>query len=241
MALPTGRKEKLMGKTIYIADDDHNIRKLIEGFLTREGYEVEAFADGEQLMERFGIREPDLVILDVMMPGRDGFLICDDIRRQSSVPIIMVTARDTDTDFVLGIQLGSDDYITKPFSPMTLTMKVRAIFRRIELDKGEQPQKELAYEDIVIHPEQKLVTIAGANVDLAPNEYALLKYLVENQDRAVSREELLDKVWGYSTVVETRVTDDTLKRLRKKMGDSQAVIETVWGFGFRLNQRKSNE
>lgn len=230
-----------MSKTIYIADDDPTIRKLIESFLIKEGYEVEAFADGEQLLERFNREPADLVILDVMMPGRDGFMICDDIRRMSSVPIIMLTARDTDTDFVLGIQLGSDDYITKPFSPMTLTMKVRALFRRIELDKGPANQADFKYEDIFINTEQKRVTVAGETVDLAPNEYALLKYLIENKDRAISREELLDKVWGYTTAVETRVTDDTLKRLRRKIAGSGVIIETIWGFGFRLNARKQNE
>lgn len=226
-----------MSKLIYIADDDANIRKLVKGFLDRDGYEVEAFPDGELLLERFREREPDLVILDVMMPGRDGFLITEAIRRDSTVPIIMLTARDTETDLVLGIQMGSDDYLTKPFSPTTLTMKVRALFRRIEMDHGTVRKEELIFEDIRIIPEQKLVTIAGEAVDLAPNEYALLEYLIENQDRAVSREELLDKVWGYTVAVETRVTDDTLKRLRRKIRDSAVIIETVWGFGFRLKKR----
>ena len=230
-----------MSKLIYIADDDANIRKLIEGFLTREGYIVEAFPDGEQLLIKFKKTEADLVILDVMMPGRDGFMITEDIRKISTVPIIMLTARDTDTDFVLGIQLGSDDYITKPFSPMTLTMKVRAIFRRIEMDKGIPVQTELVYEDISINTEQKLVVVGDQEVDLAPNEYALLKYLIQNQERAISREELLDKVWGYTTVVETRVTDDTLKRLRKKITNSEVLIETIWGFGFRLKKRETHE
>lgn len=156
-----------MAKKIYIADDDPNIRKLIQGFLVKEGYEVEAFENGDKLLARFKEQESHLVILDVMMPGRDGFMICEDIRRISPVPIIMVTARDTDTDFVLGIQLGSDDYITKPFSPMTLTMKVRAIFRRIELDKGPSLSTELSYGDIMIHPDQKMVKVAGESVDLA--------------------------------------------------------------------------
>lgn len=230
-----------MSKLIYIADDDANIRKLIEGFLVKEGYTVVAFPDGEKLLAQFKNTEADLVILDVMMPGRDGFMITEDIRRISTVPIIMLTARDTDTDFILGIQLGSDDYITKPFSPMTLTMKVRAIFRRIEMDKGTQAQTEVGFEDITINPEQKRVTVADQEVDLAPNEYALLKYLIENKDRAISREELLDKVWGYTTVVETRVTDDTLKRLRKKITNSQVLIETIWGFGFRLKKREGHE
>ncbi len=228
-----------MAKLIYIADDDENIRKLVKGFLDRDGYEVRTFPDGEMLLERIHEQVPDLVILDVMMPGRDGIPITEAIRRESTVPIIMLTARDTETDLVLGIQMGSDDYLTKPFSPTTLTMKVRALFRRIEMEQGTGRKEELAFEDICIVPEQKIVTIDGKPVDLAPNEYALLEYLIEHQDRAVSREELLDKVWGYTVAVETRVTDDTLKRLRKKIKASRIVIETVWGFGFRLKTGES--
>lgn len=228
-------------KVIYIADDDAAIRRLIEGFLRKEGYQVQAFEDGEQLIAKFKDKAADLVILDIMMPGRDGLEICGELRKLSPVPIIMLTARDSDADFVMGISLGSDDYITKPFSPMTLTMKVRAIFRRIELDRSAPKEDEtLNFADISINPRQKMVTIDGKKVDLAPTEYGLLKYLMENQERAVSREELLDKVWGYAAMVETRVTDDTLKRLRKKIASSSAVIETVWGYGFRLNRRKSD-
>ncbi|MFZ2256976.1 MAG: response regulator transcription factor [Clostridiaceae bacterium] len=230
-----------MAKLIYIADDDANIRKLIEGFLVKEGYTVRAFSDGETLLTEFKHTAADLVILDVMMPGRDGFMITEDLRKLSTVPIILLTARDTDTDFILGISLGSDDYITKPFSPMTLTMRVRAIFRRIDMDQRIQMQSEIEFEDITINLEQKRVTVADQEIDLAPNEYALLKYLIEHKERAISREELLDKVWGYTTVVETRVTDDTLKRLRKKIINSQVLIETIWGFGFRLKKRDGHE
>lgn len=226
-----------MSKLIYIADDDVNIRKLVRSFLERVGYTVETFPDGEMLLERFRKKESDLVILDVMMPGRDGFLITEPIRRESRVPIIMLTARDTETDLVLGIQMGSDDYLSKPFSPTTLNMKVRVLFRRIELDQGSPRREELVFEDIRILPEQKRVTVADQEVDLAPNKFSLLEYLMMNQDRAVSRAELLDKVWGYTVAVETRVTDDTLKRLRRKIRGSSVIIETVWGFGFRLKKQ----
>lgn len=226
-----------MSKLIYIADDEDNIRNLISSFLTKEGYTVEAFSNGDELFKRFLEKQSDLVILDVMMPGRDGFEICNEIRRSSKVPIIMLTARDSDTDFVMGISLGSDDYITKPFSPMKLVMKVKAIFRRIELDIKEENNALLEFEDIKIDSNKKEVKISNEIVDLAPNEYSLLKYLITNKDRAISREELLDKVWGYTTVVETRVTDDTLKRLRKKIVMSNVNIETVWGFGFRLKKK----
>lgn len=228
-------------KTIYLADDDENIRKLLLGFLSKEGYKVQAFPDGEKLLAAFIAKPADLVLLDIMMPGRDGLSILSELRRLSSVPIIMLTARDMDMDFVMGIQLGSDDYITKPFSPINLTMKIRAIFRRIAMDQAKSPERVLAFGDLALYSDQKLVQVQGERVDLAPNEYALLQYLLENQERAVSREELLDKVWGYQTAVETRVTDDTLKRLRKKIHHANAQIETIWGYGFRLKKKDSDE
>ncbi len=225
-------------KVIYIADDEVNIRNLIKGFLEKEGYKVIDFPDGDSLYERIKNDVPDLVILDVMMPGRDGFMITEAIRQISKVPIILLTARDTDTDLFFGITLGSDDYITKPFSPMTLTMKVRALFRRIEMENVQTAAEVIEFEDITILPDRKMVKVSGKETEMAPNEYALLKYLIENQDRAVSRNELLDKVWGFSAPVETRVTDDTLKRLRRKITESKVVIETVWGFGFRLKKKE---
>lgn len=226
-----------MSKRIYLADDDENIRTLMTGFLAREGYEVQGFENGEALLLQFQKEPADLVILDVMMPGPDGFHISRSLRKSSAVPIIMVTARDAEQDLVRGIEAGSDDYITKPFSPRTLTMKVGAMLRRIQWDRGGGVEGTLSFLDIELQPDRKQVFIKGEAVDLAPNEYALLKYLMEHQDRAISREELLDQVWGYTTPVETRVTDDTLKRLRKKIAHAAAQIETVWGFGFRMSPR----
>jgi DNA-binding response OmpR family regulator len=226
-----------MGRLIYAADDEENIRKLIQSFLEKEGYEVVTFGDGEALLSAFREKPSDLVVLDIMMPGRDGFAITQEIRSISRVPIIILTAKTSDADFIAGITLGSDDYMTKPFSPMALVMKIRAMFRRVELDREDQGIEQSVFLDIMIENQKKEVKVKGRTVDLAPNEYSLLKYLVDNQHRAVSRDELLDKVWGYATAVETRVTDDTMKRLRKKISESEAQIETVWGFGFRLRKR----
>ncbi|HSP48240.1 MAG TPA: response regulator transcription factor [Clostridiaceae bacterium] len=227
-----------MDRLIYAADDEENIRVLIRSFLEKEGFEVVTFPDGEALLEQFRTKPSDLVVLDVMMPGRNGFLICQDLRSLSNVPIIMLTAKTSDADFIAGITLGSDDYMTKPFSPMALVMKVRAMFRRVEMDREEVEPKLLSFMDISIDHQKKEVRVKDNAVELAPNEYSLLRYLVENQHRAVSREELLDKVWGYTTAVETRVTDDTMKRLRKKLSGSDVVIETVWGYGFRMRTKE---
>lgn len=227
-----------MQKLIYAADDEQNIRNLVKSFLVREGYSVEVFENGDLLLEAFARAPSDLVILDIMMPGSDGFSVCARLRQMSTVPIIMLTARDTDADYIAGITLGSDDYFTKPFSPTALTMRVKAIFRRIELEKSAPPKnQQLVFADIALSTLAKTVSVAGTSIDLTPNEFSLLAFLMENQDRAVSREELLDKLWGYDIAVETRVADDTVKRLRKKLQRSAAVIDTVWGFGFRLKER----
>ncbi len=228
-------------KCIYIADDDNDIREAIRTFLANEGYLVTAFENGDSLLEQFKKGDCDLVILDVMMPGSSGFTICSEIRKISTVPIIMLTARDSDLDYATGLSLGSDDYFTKPFSAMSLVMRVKAIFRRIEFEKQNsnvnEDSRELTYGDIIIQTKSKKVSAGGREIMLTPNEYDLLKYLIERNDQAVSRDELLENIWGYHTEIETRATDDTVRRLRKKMEQSDVIIEAVWGFGFRLKVR----
>ncbi|MBR4494647.1 MAG: response regulator transcription factor [Clostridiales bacterium] len=226
-----------MDKVIYIADDDDNIRNLLKSFLEREGYIIYGFPTGDDLLKKFITNPCDLIILDVMMPGRDGFFILTEIRKISNVPIIMLTARDSDADYIEGLNLGSDDYFTKPFSPIKLVTKVKSIFARLEAVNSinvDASDSELTFADIVINRKTKSATLKGKELSLTPNEYTLLTYLMINSDRAVPRVELLDKIWGYETEIETRVADDTVKRLRKKIADSDAKISTVWGYGFRL-------
>lgn len=231
-----------MSKLVYIADDEANIRRLVKMFLENEGYKVKDFENGNLLLSEFEKKVCDLVILDIMMPGDDGFEICTQLRKNSTVPIIMLTARDSDIDYITGLTLGSDDYFTKPFSPMALVMRVKAIFRRIDFERNKidsiDEQLELCYGDIIINKGSKIVYYKNNVLDLTPNEFNLLSYMFENKERAVSREELLNKVWGYGSEVETRAADDTVKRLRKKIIDTNIAIETVWGFGFRLKENK---
>ena len=225
-----------MSKLIYVADDELNIRQLIQSFLEEEGYEVETFETGDALLEKFKQKPSDLVILDVMMPGTDGLSICNTIRKFSSVPILILTARDTTADYVTGITLGCDDYFTKPFSPVMLTMRVKAMFRRVELDKAIPYDEKLEYGDIEIMPKQKVAKCKGADLKLTITELNVLQYLMEKNGNAVSRDELLEKIWGYTSEVETRVTDDNIKRIRKKMNQQGSNVEivTVWGYGFKL-------
>jgi DNA-binding response OmpR family regulator len=233
-----------MNEMIYIADDEPNIRDVVKSFLESEGYRVAAFEDGDQLLAAFQNKSCDLVILDIMMPGSSGFDICRQIRKLSTVPIIMLTARDSDLDYATGINLGSDDYFTKPFSAMSLVMRVKAILRRIEYERAEKSrisESVLEFADIRINQQHKTVLLGKETVELTPNEYSLLSYLVENSDRAVSREELLNSIWGYTCEVETRAADDTVRRLRKKLASGKIVIETVWGFGFRLKEHNNDK
>lgn len=227
-------------KLIYAADDEKNIRVLIQSFLIKEGYQVEVFENGDALYDAFVKKHADLVILDIMMPGSDGFTICSKLRQISNVPIIMLTARDGESDYITGITLGSDDYFTKPFRPLKLVMRVKAIFRRIDMEKEEPQTDQLSFGDITISPTQHMAYVKGDEITLTMTELNFLAFVMENSHRAVSREELLNKVWGYDNVVETRVTDDTVKRLRKKLVEakSSVKIETVWGFGFKLREER---
>lgn len=235
----------MANEKIYIADDDENIREAIKTFLKSEGYEVTAFENGDLLLAGFHNAPSDLVILDVMMPGSNGFAICTEIRKTSTVPIIMLTARDSDLDYATGMSLGSDDYFTKPFSAMSLVMRVKAIFRRIEYERQSNIEKgtddDISFGDVLLNEKSMSVTVRDEIVSLTPNEYALLVHLMKNHNRAVSRDELLEQVWGFHTEVETRAADDTVRRLRKKLSKSNVEITAVWGFGFHLKVREENE
>ena len=228
-------------KLIYIADDDDNIRSIIKTFLGSDGYEIEDFSTGDALFDRFSEKPCDLAILDVMMPGSDGFKICTEIRKISTVPIIMLTARDSENDYAMGLGLGSDDYITKPFSAMALLMRVRAIFRRVEFENQKHAKTEpdsIKVGNLTINEERRHISNNGTPLALTPTEYEVLKYLMLNVNKAVSRDELLNAVWGYETAVETRATDDTVRRLRQKLDGCGVNISAVWGYGFRLEEEK---
>lgn len=227
-----------MSKMIYAADDEKNIRELLGAFLEDAGYAVRTFETGDELYKCF-VKEPsDMVILDIMMPGTDGMEICKKLRETSDVPIIMLTAKDTENDYVLGMTIGSDDYITKPFRPTMLLMKVKAIFRRIELEHKETLKQELYIGDLYISGYEKKIYDKNKNrcLDFSMTEFALLSYMAENPKKAVSREECLKNVWGIEADVETRVVDETIRKIRRKLTalDCNICIETVWGHGYRI-------
>lgn len=227
---------------VYVADDEADIRNLVQSFLEQAGHRVLSFETGDKLYEAFEQERPDLVILDVLMPGTDGFEITSKIREISDVPILLLTAKETDTDYIKGFTAGCDDYFTKPFSLVKLMMRVNAILKRSNLSKKEN--HSLKYGDIEIKPDNKACFIKGEEVVLTKTEFSLMQYLIEKQENGASREELLNEIWGYDACVETRVTDDAIKRIRRKLKDSNSdvLISTIWGYGFRLKiKEKSDE
>lgn len=226
-----------MGHSIYLADDEKSIRELLHSFLASDGYTVRSFESGDALLEAFCQEPAELVILDIMMPGTDGLTVCRELRSVSDIPIILLTAKDSELDYVMGISQGSDDYLTKPFRPTILLMKVKALLRRVEMDRGKTAaEDELHYGDIRYSATENAIFYGTAPVSLTQTELRLLSYMMKQPEKAYSREELLSAVWGFDSEVETRVTDETLRRIRKKLlqAGSTVSVSTIWGFGYKL-------
>ncbi|MCH4889973.1 response regulator transcription factor [Acidaminobacter sp. JC074] len=219
---------------IYIADDDKDVRNIISTFLRNSGYEVTSFETGDALKEAFEKTPSDMVILDVMMPGTDGVTICSAIRKKNNVPIIIVSAKDSELDRINGISMGADDYLVKPFAPMELVVRVQAIFRRMSFNDQLIEKNTLSYGNLEIDIAYRKCTLNGENFDVTPTEFKLLVYMFENSNRSISREELLREVWEFDFNVDTKACDDVLKRLRKKLIQTNVRITSVWGFGFKL-------
>ena len=226
-----------MGHSIYLADDEKSIRELLHSFLASDGYAVRSFESGDALLEAFRQEPAELVILDIMMPGTDGLAVCRELRTVSDIPIILLTAKDSELDYVMGISQGSDDYLTKPFRPTILLMKVKALLRRVEMDRGKTAAgDELHYGDIRYSATENAIFYGTVPVSLTQTELRLLSYMMKQPEKAYSREELLSAVWGFDSEVETRVTDETLRRIRKKLlqAGSTVSVSTIWGFGYKL-------
>ena len=226
-----------MEHSIYLADDEKSIRELLHSFLASDGYTVRSFESGDALLEAFRQEPAELVILDIMMPGTDGLTVCRELRAVSDIPIILLTAKDSELDYVMGISQGSDDYLTKPFRPTILLMKVKALLRRVEMDRGKTAaEDELHYGDIRYSATENAIFYGAAPMSLTQTELRLLSYMMKQPEKAYSREELLSAVWGFDSEVETRVTDETLRRIRKKLlqAGSTVSVSTIWGFGYKL-------
>lgn len=225
-------------KKIYIADDEKNIRNLIGSFLKNDGFFVQTFESGDDLLEEFNKNPADMLILDIMMEGTDGLTICSEIRNIHNVPIIIVSAKDSEHDRIIGISMGADDYLVKPFSPVELVARVKSIFRRINL--SSYSSSVLKFSNVEIDVNSRICKTQNKILDLTPTEFALMVYMFQHSERAVSREELLKNVWKFDFEADTRATDDVLKRLRKKLVNTNVKIVSVWGFGFKLEENDGN-
>ena len=219
-------------RRVLVVDDEENIRDLATLYLQKEGFTVEAAVDGTDAVARFSQVQPALVILDVMMPGMDGFEVCREIRRDSSVPILMLTARNDDVDKIVGLELGADDYMTKPFNPREMVARVKAILRRFE--GGRKPQNALVVANLSLDKARREIRIDDEPIDLRTKEFDLLTAFIENPGIALTREQLLESVWGYDYAGETRTVDVHVQHLRSKLYGANVSIETLRGVGYKL-------
>lgn len=227
-------------RLIYVVDDEQNIRDLIKSYLQKEGYNVETFADGKTAYDNFKSRPADMLIIDIMMPGMDGYALCREVRNLCDVPIIMVSAKDDEIDRVVGLELGSDDYISKPFSPRELVARVKNIFRRVkdEVQNLQNKRNVVKFCDLTILPDERRILKDNKDVELTTKEYDFLFCLIKGKNRVFTREQLISSIWGYDYIRDGRTIDDMVKRVRKKLAQTGSALEitTVWGFGYKVSE-----
>ncbi|MCR4961433.1 MAG: response regulator transcription factor [Lachnospiraceae bacterium] len=226
---------------IMIVDDDNNIAELISLYLIKECFDTKIENDGESALEDFDSFAPDLVLLDIMLPGIDGYRVCRELRTRTDTPIIMLSAKGEVFDKVLGLELGADDYMEKPFDSKELVARVKAILRRVSKEpekKVESDDKIVEYPDLKINLTNYSVTYRGENVDMPPKELELLYFLASQPNHVFTREQLLNSIWGYEYMGDTRTVDVHIKRLREKINDHEKwAISTIWGVGYKFETR----
>ena len=229
-------EEQLMSMLkILLVDDDPNIRQLVNLYLEKEGFEVEMADRGDTALQRFKASPPNLILLDIMLPGMDGWQVCREIRKISNVPIIMLTAKDETFDKVLGLELGADDYVAKPFDMKELVARIKAVSRRFQA--ADAPDRELVFPGLTININQYTVMLMGRELDMPPKELELLYFLASHPGMVFTREQLLEQVWGYDYFGDSRTVDVHVKRLREKLTEGEKLgwqIKTVWGVGYKF-------
>ena len=226
---------------VLIVDDDNNIAELISLYFTKECFDTMIVNDGESVMEAFNTFRPNLILLDLMLPGIDGYQVCREVRAKHNVPIIMLSAKGEVFDKVLGLELGADDYIEKPFDSKELVARAKAVLRRYKpaaAEKEVKSDKCVEYTDLTINLTNYSVVYMGKNVDMPPKELELLYFLAASPNHVFTREQLLDQIWGYEYIGDTRTVDVHIKRLREKIKDhAQWKLATIWGIGYKFELR----
>jgi two-component system response regulator ResD len=223
--------------TILIVDDEAIVREVVSQYLTQDGFSVETAADGIEALARFNSARPDLVLLDLMLPGIDGLEVCRRIRSQSNVPVIKVTAKSDEIDTVIGLSVGADDYIGKPFSPRELVARIKAVLRRASTPPPISEGDPLRYGALVIRPDRRQVEISGQSVDLTAREFDLLEFLARHPGQVFTRDDLLDKVWDWSYASDGGTVTVHIRRLRQKIEadpERPRYVKTVWGVGYKF-------
>jgi len=226
----------MSGRTkVLVVDDDPHITELISLYLNKEGYDTREVYSGRKALEEFSFYSPSIVLLDLMLPEMDGYEVCREIRKISSVPIIMLTAKGETFDKVLGLELGADDYVVKPFDPKELIARVKAVLRRYE-KKDTETGKQIVYPNLTINQTTHTVIYHGNELELPPKEFELLYFLALHPNQVFTREQLLDKIWDYEYMGDTRTVDVHIKRLREKMPEEDKwSIKTIWGVGYKFD------
>ena len=221
---------------ILVVDDDANISELLKIYFENEGYDVKIATDGMEGLSYFKLFEPDLVLLDIMLPKKDGWQVCREIREISSKPIIMVTAKGEVFDKVLGLELGADDFVVKPFDMKELSARVKAVLRRYQTHANQNDEEVIKFENIEISLQKYELKLKGRSVDIPPKELELLYFLASHYNRVFTRDQLLDKVWGFDYLGDSRTVDVHVKRLREKLEgvSDKWILKTVWGVGYKF-------
>ena len=218
---------------VLVVEDEASIASFVSLYLTNAGYLVQTVGSGQEGLDKADSEKPDLIVLDLMLPDVDGIEVCRRIRQSSEIPILMLTARDEDVDKIIGLEVGADDYLTKPFNPRELVARVKSILRRSVPERRELETKQLKHGDLEIDAGRREVRVAGTEIQLAPKEFDLLWELLDHRGLVLTRDQLLERVWGYTFAGDTRTVDVHVRQLRRKLGDASPIV-TVWGVGYKV-------
>jgi DNA-binding response OmpR family regulator len=220
-------------QSVLVVEDEASIASFVSLYLKNAGYEVRTATNGADALTSVQNQQPSLIVLDLMLPDIDGIEICRRIRQKSDVPILMLTARDEDVDKIIGLEVGADDYLTKPFNPRELVARVKSILRRTVPDRREMEEKRIKHGDLEIDAGRREARVAGKEVQLAPKEFDLLWELLDHKGLVLTRDQLLERVWGYTFAWDTRTVDVHVRQLRRKLGEASPIV-TVWGVGYKV-------
>ncbi len=224
-------------QSVLVVEDEGSIASFVALYLKNAGYAVHTAATGVEALSRVGSSPPSLIVLDLMLPDIDGIEICRRIRKTSDVPILMLTARDEDVDKIIGLEVGADDYLTKPFNPRELVARVKSILRRTAPERRELESKQIRHGDLLIDAGRREVRVGDDEIQLAPKEFDLLWELLDHRGLVLTRDQLLERVWGYTFAGDTRTVDVHVRQVRRKLGDASPIV-TVWGVGYKVAPAK---